>query len=1034
MADAVVASSLVLELVTEVVEGKFTLEYAQQVAATPEFYGKLSYPLVYATCEAVEQGLSKDWRLCVLIMRVLNAALDARGKSEAEGQLELELTTVETWLAVVRVACSDVPDGRLFRDATARGDALAEREVGRTPPANMLHRLGVLYLDTYVAGRSGGNLEQQMTAWVERLFEEYSEDELAGVPAEELMLPSVVEALNTSLGYFRRAAERRTGTARGQTLKAIAQAQLWLSLFELPFDGGELLTAAREALTLLPPEKFPAETAELGKMVQMFSGAPGVAVDSDPAAVADALAAARGVVARPVEEWVAERGRVATIDIFSQSAGAVQEADPALALQLWMAIDELIREEPESVRRAHDQGLVSFAMRAMAPDAPEADGSSLQPVFMALFQKAAAEEWPKPRMAYALLALAASTTVTNQEDEGLEALIYCGGLLRNGASDAVLDRAVPYLTAVLQTGRAVNAFEAGELGKSAKLYLDALTANLRAGQPLAALDIVRRMVDLAKQGGPEQQAVLNALVVALASNALELELAAGDAATGLIQSASRFAMARLLATGTTKTTTVLFLLDAAKGRRFRSALATPGGAIAWLNDRRTLETEAEIAKLRAQVALEPPATPAALSKNMVLTAYVSPKEMHGGGTAAEQLRNLQIRFDRALDRQLASDDPGTWIPDLESLQAKLDEKTVLVMEYIGTHATGALTVTTLLIARDGFGSAIAMVPDVPFADVSKESGEETIVSNVLGDAVSELRDRIVSPPGPFAADSKALEALGGDHEMYLGGPLAPKLAEFRAQGKDHLCFVPHGPLHYFPFHLLGPEDEPLAAEWCVTYLPHPYLLERTAVEASGLTELTSIGVNFAQGNVFHLDPLGGCDVEAATIAASFPGAKVLVGPDANEAAVLAALGSSRRVHISTHGLHTANAPAFQCVFLNAGAGGDGILNAYELLRLDLRGLDLVTFSACETALGRFDAADNLRGIPAALLVAGVSTIVGTLWNVETETSTSFFTGFYRWLKETGSKKTAFQEAQKETRGRFPKYRDWGAFQLIGAWG
>jgi hypothetical protein len=1034
MADAVVDSSLVLELATEVFKGKFTLEYAKQVAATPEFYGKLSYPLVYTTCELVERGLSKNWRTSVMVMRVLYAALDARAKSGAEGQLELELTTVETWLTVVRVACSDVPDGRLFRDAAARGDALAEREVGKTPPAMILHRLGVLYLDTYVAGRSSANLENQMEAWVDRLFEEYGQDELAGLTQAELMMPPVDEALNQALIYFRRAAARRTGTARGQTLKAIAEAQLWLRLFEVPFDVKELLAAAREALTLLPADQFPSETAELGKMVQRFLEDGGAAkAEDDPAAAKATLEAAWAVMMRPVEEWVAEQGRAATIDIFSQSAGAVADADPDLALHLWMQIDGIIREEQESVRMAHDEALVGYAVRAMAPDGPKADGSSLQPVLMQLFQTAKAEDWEQPRMAYMLLGLAASTTVTKQHSEGLEALVFCGGLMRNGASDAVLDRAVPCLTAVLQTGRAENAADAGELGSAARLYLDALTGNLRANQPLAALDIVRRMVDLAKQSGAEQQAVLDVLVVALTANALELELAVGEAATGLIQTASRFAMARLLATSATKATTVLLLMDAAKGRRFRSALATPGGAIAWLNDPRTLAKEQEISKLRAQVGVETSGTSAAFSQNIVLTAYVSPKEMRGGGTAAEQLRNLQIRFDRALDRRLASDDPGTWIPDLESLQAKLDEKTVLVMEYIGTHATGALTVTTLLVTKDGVGSAIAMVPDVPFADVSKESGEETIVSNILGDAVSELRDRIVIPPGPFAADSRALESLEGDHKMYLGGPLAPQLAEFRAQGKDHLCFVPHGPLHYFPFHLLGPEDEPVAGDWCVTYLPHPFLLGREVKEVEGLTELTSIGVNFALGNAFHLRPLDGCEGEAGTIAASFPGAKVLVGPDANEAAVLAALGSSRRVHISTHGLHTANAPAFQCVFLNAGAGGDGILNAYELLRLDLSTLDLVTFSACETALGRFDPADNLRGIPAALLVAGVSTIVGTLWNVETQTSTFFFTGFYRWLKETGSKKTAFQRAQAETRGKFPKYRDWGAFQLIGAW-
>lgn len=139
------------------------------------------------------------------------------------------------------------------------------------------------------------------------------------------------------------------------------------------------------------------------------------------------------------------------------------------------------------------------------------------------------------------------------------------------------------------------------------------------------------------------------------------------------------------------------------------------------------------------------------------------------------------------------------------------------------------------------------------------------------------------------------------------------------------------------------------------------------------------------------------------------------------------------MHISTHGLHNVSAPSFQCIFLNPGANDDGILNAYELLRLDLRGLELVTFSACETALGRFDVSDNIRGIPTALLIAGVRTIVGTLWNVESDTSRHFFTTFYRLLKKNGSTKKAFVEAQALTRSAFPKYRDWGAFQLIGAW-
>ena len=126
-----------------------------------------------------------------------------------------------------------------------------------------------------------------------------------------------------------------------------------------------------------------------------------------------------------------------------------------------------------------------------------------------------------------------------------------------------------------------------------------------------------------------------------------------------------------------------------------------------------------------------------------------------------------------------------------------------------------------------------------------------------------------------------------------------------------------------------------------------------------------------------------------------------------------------------------SAPSFQCLYLSPHAGGD-LLNAYEILRLDLRGIDLVTLSACETALGRFDLGDNLRGIPASLLIAGVSTIVGTLWPVETNTAQTFFTSLYSHLQGSVTKGEAFHAAQEDTRSQYHQYRDWGAFYLIGA--
>jgi len=1016
----------IFDLALKVAEGKFTLQYAQQVASQPEFFVELMYPTITSACEAAEKGAISNWRPAVTLMKVLFAALDARGKVIPENQQAMELTTVETWLAIARMACADVPDGRVFRDAVERGEPLVDLDTGANPPAPILHRLGTLHLDPYVSGRSNENLEHQMSAWRRRLYEEYG-DQLAGVPEKELEMPPVSEALPKAAACFRRAAARRTGEARGKTLKALAQALMWHQIFNLPFDPEECLSAAREALTLLPTQSFPAEHAELPRIVQKLD-------KGSSTSPSEAVARARDVLKKPVEKWVEETNVISTIDIFHQSAGSVGEADPKLALELWMAVDNLIRSQVEAKRKEHDHALLGFAIRARASDAAKADGKPFEPKMQSLFQSAKRDSWPTPRVIYSLLRLASSSTTTDQEQEGLEALAYCANLAGRNAPDPVLQRVIPYLRALLETGHAVNAVNAMQFAEAAKRYFNALGSNLEAGQPLAALDIVRRMLDLSAPGKPEATSALETLIAGLAANALRLELEAGNAATDLIQSACRFAMAALLASETAKATVLLFVLDVAKGRRFRAALAEPHSALAWLNHPRTRAIEADLLRLRTQTELEAPAKRSALDQNTLLTAYVSPSEMQGGVNATEQLRNLQIQFDTGLDRQLSSGRDDAWMPTIEKLQSLLDDEVVLVLQYIGTNPQGLLTLTTLLFSQNDSSEGQTIFAQTPSGTVGLKSEAESVTTNMLSLSVSMLRDQLVSPPGPRDADSRALETLEKDYKRFLQGPVGAKLKEFRAAGKNHLCLSPHGPLHFYPFHLLGPEEHPLANDWCVTYVPHPRLLERENAPANGKIELTSIGRNFSALNQFRLPELSGSEEAARAIADVYPGqARLLIGSAVTEKAILQALTGSRRVHLSTHGLHNVSAPSFQCLFVQPEPPDDGIIHAFELLRLDLRGLDLVTFAACETALGRFDVADNLRGIPAALLIAGVSTIIGTLWNVEAKTAAHFFTTFYRSLKEKGSKKDAFYEAQSLTRREYPKYWDWGAFQLIGSW-
>ena len=108
------------------------------------------------------------------------------------------------------------------------------------------------------------------------------------------------------------------------------------------------------------------------------------------------------------------------------------------------------------------------------------------------------------------------------------------------------------------------------------------------------------------------------------------------------------------------------------------------------------------------------------------------------------------------------------------------------------------------------------------------------------------------------------------------------------------------------------------------------------------------------------------------------------------------------------------------------------LFAYEVLSLDLRGLEVVSLGACETGLGRVDLFGNLRGITSSLLARGVRCVIAALWPVSDAAAELFFGTFYRELAAGTDAPQAFQAAQFLTRTQFPALRDWAPFVYIGS--
>ena len=90
---------------------------------------------------------------------------------------------------------------------------------------------------------------------------------------------------------------------------------------------------------------------------------------------------------------------------------------------------------------------------------------------------------------------------------------------------------------------------------------------------------------------------------------------------------------------------------------------------------------------------------------------------------------------------------------------------------------------------------------------------------------------------------------------------------------------------------------------------------------------------------------------------------------------------------------------------------DGILTAKELAGLDLRGLDLVVLSACQTGLGEITG-DGVFGLQRGFKKAGANTLLMSLWKVDDNATQLLMTQFYKNLLAGKSKFESLREAQK----------------------
>jgi CHAT domain-containing protein len=168
------------------------------------------------------------------------------------------------------------------------------------------------------------------------------------------------------------------------------------------------------------------------------------------------------------------------------------------------------------------------------------------------------------------------------------------------------------------------------------------------------------------------------------------------------------------------------------------------------------------------------------------------------------------------------------------------------------------------------------------------------------------------------------------------------------------------------------------------------------------------------GTVLHFGALSGVPAELDSVLRVLPNSSKLLDEGFTVASFKSALENHPTlVHLATHFSFVPGDESHS--FLVTGDGKPfRVADAKSLSTLSLRGVSLLTLSACETALGGSDGSE-VEGISAILQKKGAEAVIATLWSVADSSTAALMAEFYR-LRESNrdwTKLHALQVAQIE---------------------
>ncbi|WP_375328667.1 CHAT domain-containing protein [Microcystis sp. BLCC-F210] len=372
------------------------------------------------------------------------------------------------------------------------------------------------------------------------------------------------------------------------------------------------------------------------------------------------------------------------------------------------------------------------------------------------------------------------------------------------------------------------------------------------------------------------------------------------------------------------------------------------------------------------------------------------------------LNQLKQELNQLIDREITPIDPTFSLTQkvesipLSEIQSLIDQDTAILEWYIAGNSIMAFIVTNEgLIPPNPPSKGGDFDSEVKGVKVWQSSAEDR---GKLINFIKDYRDAYEN--NKTAWINNLNDCLNQLSEILQ----IDELLELIPKSCSRLILIPHWFLHIITLHCLPLKDGQFLYQRFsngVGYVPSCQLLK--LVKLSQRENFTRL---FAIKNPTRKDlkPLLGANLEIERISQGFATEKtIIIGElEASEQTLenrRQELQASHCIHFSCHGKFNNESPRDSALMLADPDGNLGELANLTLAevfeKFDLRECRLVTFSACESGIIESKAdsiSDEYVGLPSGFLFAGSSSVVSTLWTVDTLATTLFMTKFYHDLK------------------------------------